>query len=610
MRLTFETISIENFRSFNKTQTLNLRLQPGLYAVRGKNEVEPSLSANGAGKSTILHALSWALTGKAPDNLKAPDLKPWGKTKSPAVSVELSCDTAQHTVTRSPGTVLIDSKEVGGEGPSQLIRLNHELLTNTILLPQGKPLFFDYTPKEKMQIFAEVLQLEKWEERSAKASDETRRLETEASRLEGELEGAKSSLAQLEELLKVTAEKAAAWGAEHKTRTATLKKEARLKEEELAQASSELRKLSKAVTEAAAVCSQLAGARFALLKEKASAAEKVDAVHRKIGELRREVAALQTELGEASTTTCPTCGQPFVTLEARARHARTLEKRIETINAEIRAGVPTKLSNALNSAEKALSDQEEKLEAAEESSRSAAREALRQGMHVEGLTQALKNTSTQLKGAAEETNPHTAITEELTRKREALLAKQETQKATLKALLETLESTKFWIKGFKDVQLYVVEEVLQELEAATNEALPEVGLDDWSVNFSVERETRSGTTQRALSVFIKSPANEKPVRWESWSGGEAQRLRLVGALALSEVLLNYAGVDPNLEVLDEPTQHLSAEGVKSLCEYLSARAKRLKRVTLLIDHHIREGTEFAGAFTVTKTLNGSVIRQE
>jgi len=105
-----------------------------------------------------------------------------------------------------------------------------------------------------------------------------------------------------------------------------------------------------------------------------------------------------------------------------------------------------------------------------------------------------------------------------------------------------VERTKLWVKYFKDIQLYIIEDVLHELELVSNAMLPEIGLEDWSIAYAIERETKSGTTQRGLNVTINSPANKGAVKWNAWSGGEGQRLRIVGALALSEVLLNHADV--------------------------------------------------------------------
>jgi ABC-type molybdenum transport system ATPase subunit/photorepair protein PhrA len=76
---------------------------------------------------------------------------------------------------------------------------------------------------------------------------------------------------------------------------------------------------------------------------------------------------------------------------------------------------------------------------------------------------------------------------------------------------------------------------------------------------------------------------------------------------LSDVLLSNAAVDPTFEILDEPTQHLSTEGVRDLCDYLSDRAKNYDRQVWFVDHHAIESARFSSTMTVVKDVTGSHI---
>jgi DNA repair exonuclease SbcCD ATPase subunit len=141
----------------------------------------------------------------------------------------------------------------------------------------------------------------------------------------------------------------------------------------------------------------------------------------------------------------------------------------------------------------------------------------------------------------------------------------------------------------------------------TNAALADVGLMDWQVKYGIEKETKSGTIQRGLNVTILSPNNRVPVRWESWSGGEMQRLRIIGALALSDVLLGHAGINCGLEIIDEPSQHLSGDGVRDLCDYLAERAQGLGKQTFLVDHVAIQSSRFSSVINVTKERTGTIL---
>jgi len=212
--------------------------------------------------------------------------------------------------------------------------------------------------------------------------------------------------------------------------------------------------------------------------------------------------------------------------------------------------------------------------------------------------------------AEAEENPFYAQIRALQARRRELEASEAAYKKDLSLALLKAEQYRFWKRGFKDLKLQVIQEVLGELELVTNALFEEVGLIGWTVKYDIERETKSGTVKRALNVAISSPQSEGFVKWESWSGGEQQRLKLAGALALSDVLLAKVGVEPNIEILDEPATYWSAEGVQDLCAFLSERAKQLHRSIFYVEHQAAESAHFSHVLTVIKDKTGAYIAEE
>jgi DNA repair exonuclease SbcCD ATPase subunit len=225
----------------------------------------------------------------------------------------------------------------------------------------------------------------------------------------------------------------------------------------------------------------------------------------------------------------------------------------------------------------------------------------------ERLQSKIDYTEQQLMDWEEQENPHkkTVVDARVHLKE----AKQEVSeaKADKKKIEAATGRASFWAKGFGDIRLSIIDEVLNELQFTTRSMLAEVGLGDWQVTYSTERETKSGTTQRSLGVDIQSPTSTGAVRWESWSGGEGQRLRLIVALAFADVLLNYAGVQIPIRVLDEPTQHLSTEGVKDLCEFLASYAEQAELNLWYTDHHAVESSHFTSVVTVVNDKDGAYV---
>jgi len=87
-----------------------------------------------------------------------------------------------------------------------------------------------------------------------------------------------------------------------------------------------------------------------------------------------------------------------------------------------------------------------------------------------------------------------------------------------------------------------------------------------------------------------------------------QRLILAGNVAFSDISCARLGVTPALEVWDEPTNHLSAEGVEDLSYFLKDRSTVKGRTILFIDHKTIDSGVFDGSFTVELTKHGSSLR--
>jgi len=610
MNLEFESVEIEHFKSFASKQTLSFsKRSSGAYFLRGRNEVEPRLSANGAGKSSVFDAVTWCLYGRTASGLKTPDLKSWGSSLTPVVTLKLSLDDQPHTICRAATTngLEIDGRSVGNDEAAKLVGLDFDVFTNTILLAQGQPLFFDRTPKDKMQLFSAVLNLERWEDRSATASAKVRELEQLEAELKGELTGAEASLEQAEELLKKTQERSAEWITERQKLSVTAKADLKEKRSLLEKQRTKLDAAELAwdgfATELKALRRTLPG-----INRQSSAAQiDYNAALLRERQLKADQKRLEEELASLDKARkCPTCGQPIKKADLR-EHKAELEDRLEALETALEELPLKALKGAAEAAETALkhSQADEEGFASREEAALTTLTPLRAQI-AELQTQVIELSKAQA-SQQDQTNPFTEQAQDLRRKKAQAEANIQGLEEDLTKAARQIERTKFWVKGFKDVALYCIEEVLQELELTTNVMLTEVGLEGWRVEYALERETKSGTTQRGMNVSIFSPQNKQAVRYESWSGGEGQRLRIVGALALSEVLLNHAGVSCNLEVLDEPTRHLSANGVKDLCEYLSERARRLEKKIFVIDHMARESTDFAGVITVVKTPKGSVV---
>jgi DNA repair exonuclease SbcCD ATPase subunit len=607
MKLTFDRLDFENFMSFVGKHSLDFNEHGvGLHFLRGKNEKEPRLAANDAGKSTLWSAFLWCMTGRTTNALKGKDVHPWFGKGSTNVSLHFKTDKDNHVIERSDG-IKLDGKIVDQARIDALLQMNHEVILHTILLGQGKPLFFDLEPRKKMELFSEVLDLDRWDERAKRASEKTTELSNKHLEKTGELRSVNMTLDGVIKNLVAVKEKATTWTDDQQ---ATLEKE----RTEL----DKTRKLYKQVNdnrtkadltydgtmvEVKALRKEIEGYVAKMLELSKDA----DIVGMEVLKSeRKKLMETLREFGEGDH--CPTCGQTVKGTDFY-KHKNKLVKQIGDLSDRI-APVHEKLTQTQKRFDeiKALMIKQQyylkKLEEKAEEAEHIVRVSTTDEARLQALVHSLQAS---IDKALNEVSPYEEQLQQLRRQKTKLTARLKELDDEMTSIEARMERTKFWVKGFKDVRLYIIEEVIAELEMATNAILPEVGLDGWEVSYDIEKETKSGTIQRGLNVLIMSPSNRSPVPWAVWGGGVGQRLRLVSALALGEVLLNHASVTPNIEILDEPTRSLSAPGVRDLCEYLATRAETLGKQVWLIDHMARESSQFESVVTVVKDKKGSHI---
>ena len=171
---------------------------------------------------------------------------------------------------------------------------------------------------------------------------------------------------------------------------------------------------------------------------------------------------------------------------------------------------------------------------------------------------------------------------------------------------EDHNAVSYWVGGFKRVRLFIVEETMRQLELEINNSLTSLGLLDWAIGLDVERENKSGGITKGFTVLVHAPGAPGPVRFESYSGGETQRLRLAGDLGLANLIMERAGLTSTIEFFDEPSRHLSQEGTLDLAETLQQRAVAQGKRCFIIEHNLLD-YPYTGSIIIVKDNQGSRI---
>lgn len=611
-------LKITNFRSFKDERVFYFPDKPGLYFMQGVNAAEPRLGANGAGKTTVWEALLWCLFDKTSKGLKGGGVCNWTVTKGVKVEAVFHTEQGEVTITRTWGP--ISWKLVSPFGDEEdltkskdnpilnLLRLEYAPFLHSILMAQSQPMFLDLKADLKASIFSEVMGLDRWIEYSSAASKKasaqditTRRLESRLAEIRGKLDGQQDFSSSISDFER--------------------KREAKLgdleKEYEALLAKSSANVNAQKDYEAKA---------NALRANVVDAKEAADAVHKQIRNFRGEQQCLEHELVEANRTVrdlaklidffekhdhCPTCDQdiPKRVYEEKVSANRRLlggaEKRVKRLE-DILATNDKMTGKRLEAEADKANTAVDLISADIDGYEQQAKDAKRNADMAERELDRLEDRADEI---TKERNPFQDMQKKALDEGKQLEDEKQQIIQELDLSNEKYSLYSFWVRGFKDLRLQLIAEALTELEVEVNSCVTALGLVDWELKFQVDRETASGTIARGFSVSVLSPYNSKPVPWESWSGGESQRLRLAATMGLSNLIRSRTGADLPLEVWDEPSAGLSPQGVHDLLEALNHRAHTEQRPIWIVDHTSYSWGGFAGGATITKRKPGSVIEQ-
>lgn len=170
-------IEIENFRSIQSKVILNIK--PGLFSIVGVNNDEKA-STNGCGKSTIVSALYWCLTGNTLTNEVLADEVINNKTgKNCKVILFIDSDQGEICITRCRKDDQLGNNlllQINGEDLSchkiadtqdrlnKLIKIPFDLLHSTIMMTCDiKSAFSQLTPQQRIQTLESIRDYSVWD---------------------------------------------------------------------------------------------------------------------------------------------------------------------------------------------------------------------------------------------------------------------------------------------------------------------------------------------------------------------------------------------------------------------------------------------------------------
>lgn len=165
--------------------------------------------------------------------------------------------------------------------------------------------------------------------------------------------------------------------------------------------------------------------------------------------------------------------------------------------------------------------------------------------------------------------------------------------------------------GKNGIQALMIENVLPQLEAETNQLLARLTANQLHVQFITQKAGRSGRASKkavkmidTLEILIADARGTRP--YETYSGGEAFRINFAIRLALARLLAQRAGAALQLLIIDEGFGTQDQEGCDRLIAAINAIAADFSCI-LTVTHMPYFKEAFQARIEVNKMQNGSQL---
>ena len=547
-------LRIWNFRSFAGEHVVDFP-DKGLVFIRGRNDADPGMGANGAGKSSLLDAICWCLYGRTGAGARGPSLISSG-CKSMAVEMEFG----GHCIRRATGGgLLLDGQSTNQDALDRLLGADHAQFAACIYFHQRRASFVDWTPRQRSDWLCRLYDLDAWDVRAAHARDDAARWSADVAHLEADVARVEGRLQSLQD------QDVSRAAADFESR-----KEARILE--LGNAINDLQSQLASVNEAVAEC-------VAWLDVHPE--PETGPVERQRDELAAERIVVRRALDRWARlgTECPVCEQPIDAAHAE-RHRAEYAQRLEDLDAEY-----ARVSEQYDALRRELRAREEHLRKLE---------ALR--ARRDGYVAQVRGMQQELHRVHAEENPYADAARRMERDRKQLEAELAQLRDALDRASREQMGAQFWARGFATLRNWALGVHTSWIGQASTSYARRLGYSA-PVELSVSTDT---TRQRVTGGIVITSGGEL----NRLSGGEYRRVSLAVDCAIADIYRRLCA-PIGIEMWDEPMRYLSPDGLAAVLSVLRDRAR--DRLVLLADLAQTGEYVFDHVAEVVKTANGSGV---
>jgi len=640
-----EALELHNYGSFHGSHVFPLANR-GLTMVLGKNEDEPRMNSNGAGKSSLFDCLDWTLFGVIPKGDHVDSVI--NDEESEARGVARLFDeerglplVVQRTKKRNKGGTLeywLGDQHVQAQDTKETQRLlelelglDRDVFHSAVLFGQNDIKHFaDATGGERMDMLTKILpelnEIDGWLEKAKAVAkdidDQRQRAEMEASSLQGQ----QQSLEQTYSSNDVQIQR---WEADKAQRLQQIQVDIDAALARYNAVKSELVDDTQAKGELAALEAQMAQRQAdqdrqrqdidirlrQALEQGTKARSTLDLCKSAVSRLQGEVAALQSKVG-----VCPECGQPVTQEHMAGRIAekqnelvarQTEVSQLEANVTSLRACYVEVDAERKRFEESVRADNQQFGEVVIQARQRVAYMDQRRGEAAQ-LEARWRGEQQRLQQAQEATNPFVGEQWKLHDRLQGLSQGAHHQRQLAAKHADDLRYFDFWVEalGSKGLKNYILDGRLQEMTDAANQWVKLLTGGTIWIRFETQkmgRSTKKLTNDLNVRVFRYNPNGSITERnYRSWSGGEKKRVSWAIDFGLSRLVAARARKRYDLLVLDELFSYVDAAGGEAVVEMLS-HLRQEKNSIFVIEHDADFQAHFENHVWVRLKSRRSVI---
>lgn len=640
--MTIDGLTLQNFMSFTDEVTIDFRDLSGLILIAGNNKDSEGASSNGAGKSTLLEAIVWGLYGKTTRGIRYDEVVNRHVGKDCLVKVTFSDNYIQYEVVRARkhfqhsnsvffSDITNDKTITGKDGDdtqkmiNKVIGMDFETFTSTVMFGQGCRTFVDYVDSERKDLLTKVLGYDFLDALLEETKKQKKELSKAVDDRTTRLEVYKDDLKGLEAI--DYTERIKAFEESRKRSLETLEverdKELQTVEEEHQKALEASQEAQGAIEQQKGVidtCEQALKAQREKKKEVDGLRADRDGLVSSLAGLRAQQRGLVEEaegIDNMGEGTCPFCRQQIdkallrkylVGILDKVDGLKVEEDRLAALQSEIDGAIRETsqgVDSEIQKQERALREASAEVRRLESVLKFSQERVAGHQARVDGLR---AQYARKIESERTAENPYVLMEQENKKKIEVQRARIGQVEASLEADRQLLGTLGLWEEAFgnKGIRSQLFDRILAILDQKTHDYMLQLSDGSISVSFDTQMELKSGKTK---DKFVINVADGEGVRtFESYSGGEKQRVKLAVNLAISDISCSERERSFDFVVFDEALGHLDDDGMlRAIDMWQNQIERKEKRLILAVEHDVSCQSLFDQTIWVVKDCGASRI---